>query len=93
MSGVPYGYFSCDGRDRANNRVSAAVPAHVMSAEAVRTPLPLSSSVAPAGARAGALPKTGANSTHYVRLAIAMIVAGAASVLLARRRRRDDSAG
>jgi LPXTG-motif cell wall-anchored protein len=92
MAGVPYGYFSCDGRDRANNRVSADVSAHVMSAEVVRTPLPLSSSVASAAAPAASLPMTGGDSVNVMRLAVALILAGVVTVLVARRRRDDADA-
>ena len=98
MSGVPYGYFSCDGRDEANNRVSAAVAAHVMSAEAVRTPLPLPSASSRAAIPAAAaatvvpsetpLPMTGSNSTGALRLALVLIMSGAAAALAGTRRRQ-----
>jgi len=96
MSGVPYGYFSCDGRDRANNRVSAAVAAHVMSAEAVRAPLPLTSPAAPAApapptaAPAGnSLPMTGSDDATLVRLAVLLIMAGPAIALAGSRRQKS----
>jgi hypothetical protein len=90
MAGVPYGYFSCDGRDRANNRVSTAVAAAVLSPEPVNTPLPLTSATAAPAAAApeSTLPKTGSDSADLTRFSVMLIVTGCASLAAGSRRRR-----
>lgn len=89
MAGLPYGYFSCDGRDPLTEGQSSAVAATVFSVEAVEAALPVGSQPTGVSTTSGArLPNTGGSSTTLM-LAILLVVCGAATTATTRRRRID----
>jgi len=84
LAGLPYGYFSCDGRDQVTGRQSLAVSANVFSVDAVQAPLPVESP--PTGMPTDArLAKVG--STSSTALAIAFVLVGLGALVIATTRR------
>jgi len=88
LTGLPYGYFSCDGRDEVTGRQSLAVAATVFSVEAVQAPLPVEAP--PAGMPTGErLPEAG--STSSTTLAVASLLVGLGALVIAMTRRWNRS--
>jgi hypothetical protein len=92
--GVPYGAFTCIGKDPVRGTLSAAASVRVLSAAPVHATLPLGLRRAAAASRSGdgrsaALPRTGASTDTAVPGALLLIVLG---VVAQRRGRRRPSA-
>ena len=89
---MPYGYFTCDGRDPATTRQSSPVGAAVFAPEAVDTPLPVGDANSPLVAPLGqVLPSTGTNSSQWLFFAALLLVGGVIVTSVARRPSRGTS--
>jgi hypothetical protein len=89
--GVPYGAFTCVGKDPVRGTLSAAASVRVVSAAAVHATLPLGLRRAAAASRSGdgrsgALPRTGASTDTAVPGALLLILLGAVAHRRGRRR-------
>ncbi len=88
MTGLPYGYFSCVGRDQVTGRQSSAVAATVFSVEAVQAQMPVGSP--PPGISTSArLPQTGSASSTTLAVAFVLVGFGALATVASRRRSRS----
>ena len=83
MAGVPYGDYSCDGRDELSGRDSAPAAATVRSPIPVEAPLPLVA--APPG---DVLPRTGVDTLGRLTAPMTFIALGGLALVIGRRRNR-----
>jgi hypothetical protein len=88
LVGIPFGFFSCDGRDPITERQSSAVAASVFSSEAVNAPLPVGADPTSLTLEANAtLPATGKDISTNIVVALLLVMFGAAMTFTARARR------
>ncbi|HKS98441.1 MAG TPA: hypothetical protein VJT31_02835 [Rugosimonospora sp.] len=80
---IPYGLYTCSGRDPVTGATSATARTSVMSPVPAKVQLPI---VQTPGRRQG-LPRTGAPETTLVALALTLLLAGAGSLKVGRARR------
>ncbi|HEX4981202.1 MAG TPA: SdrD B-like domain-containing protein [Ilumatobacteraceae bacterium] len=88
LVGIPFGFFTCDGRDSITQRQSSPVAATVFSSEAVNAPLPVGTHPTPLTTNANAtLPRTGNDASTTIVIAFLLVMLGAAMTFTARARR------
>ena len=86
MAGIPYGNFTCSGRDPVSDRQSSSVVSNVFSPEAVLASLPVGSVTSGRSGTGATLPTTGSDNQHVVLLSLLFVALGSVTVLATRRR-------